>query len=181
MARTPELRRASIMPQVIRYHLTTVALALLCTVVGIVLLPVVLPLLYLILTRYYSRLQVILTRRDLLVHRGIFEREEKSIPLEKITDLAVYQGPVMRYFGIKGIRVETAGQSAGGALVMVLGIEDIDDFRDQVLSQRDRVSEREAAEPAAATHSAPSDGNQLAVLSDIRDSLRRIEAHLASR
>jgi putative membrane protein len=187
MDRSPVLREARIKPQVIRYHLVGVTILLLFTIVGIIALPIVLPLAYWAMSRYYARLKVILTRRDLKVHRGIFQREEKSIPLEKITDLAVYQGPIMRMFDIKGIRVETAGQSSQGALVVVVGIEDVDAFRDAVLDQRDRVSERDAA-ASEATHAAAtpshagSEGTQmLLVLTQIRDSLARLEQAVADR
>jgi putative membrane protein len=183
MNRSPILREARIQPEVIRYHLTGTTIFLLVTVVGIILLPIVLPIMALVMKRYYDRLSVVLTRRDLKVQRGIFQREEKSIPLEKITDLAVYQGPLMRFFNLKGIRIETAGQSAQGALVSVVGIEDVDQFRDAVLDQRDRVSEREeleqAASPAATSDTATV--AHLVVLEQIRDSLARIEGHLASQ
>jgi putative membrane protein len=183
MSRSPILREARIQPEVIRYHLTGTTIFLLVTVVGILLLPIVLPIVAWVMKRYYERLSVVLTRRDLKVERGIFQREEKSIPLEKITDLAVYQGPLMRFFNLKGIRIETAGQSAQGALVTVLGIENVDQFRDAVLDQRDRVSEREEPEQAAPP-AAPNDTGtmtHLVVLEQIRDSLTRIERHLASQ
>lgn len=189
MNRSPVLKQAKIKPQVVRYHLVGVIIFLTITVFGIVLIPIVVPLVYWGVSRYYGRLKVILTRRDLKVHRGIFQREEKSIPLEKITDLAVYQGPLMRAFALKGIRIETAGQSSQGALVTVLGIDGVDEFRDAVLDQRDRVSEREEeqggskADSGAQPSNRPEDvGNaQTAILGEIRDSLARIEKQLGQR
>jgi hypothetical protein len=155
-------------------------------------------------SRYYQRLNVRLTSRELKVRRGILVVEEKSIPLEKITDLAVYQGPVMRAMGLKGIKVETAGQTSttGSALVTVVGIVDTDDFRDLVLEQRDRIADRDDALPlppgAARGASLPESGGAaeagqagtravggvvavadpalLETLAEIRDVLRRIEA-----
>ncbi len=181
MSRSPVLRQARIMPQVLDYHMWSTMIGLICSVVGIILLPVILPLQYFIMGRYYKRLEVVLTRRDLQVRRGIWNLEEKSIPLEKITDLAVFQGPIMRWCGIKGIRVETAGQSTPGALVVVFGIVDVDDFRDQVLAQRDRVSEQEESRDKAATPALRAeDGGQLAMLAEIRDCLQRIEAKLGN-
>lgn len=182
--RSPVLAEAEIMPEAVRYHVWGVAILMTVTGVGILLLPIGLPLAHFLIKRYYDRLKVVLTRRDLKVRRGILNVEQKSIPLEKITDLAVYQGPLMRLFDIKGIRVETAGQSAQGALVSVVGIADVDTFRDTVLNQRDRVSDWDETEAEGSGHrqtrESTSDGDH-AILGEIRDSLKRIEQHLAAR
>lgn len=184
--RTAVLRQAPIKPAVIRYHLWGTAILLTCMIVGIPLLPIVLPIVYLFLKRYYERLEVVLTRRDLKVRRGIWNVEEKSVPLEKITDLALYQGPLMRLFDIKGMRVETAGQSSQGALVSIVGIEDVDEFRDAVLDQRDRISDwqeeqADTSDSKASGATPPEVSDSLVVLTEIRDSLQRIERGLASR
>jgi putative membrane protein len=170
---------------------------LVCTIVGIVVIPIVVPIVVWYQRKQYARLRVYLTTRDLKVHRGVLNREEKAIPLEKITDLAVFQGPIMRHFGLKGIRVETAGQSTGpGALVAIIGIEDTDGFHDMVLSQRDRITDADEGSGSAVAHpsgaaarsgvaaAAPvgpgtsagaGDPAVLAALRDIHDTLRRIE------
>lgn len=175
--RSPVLKEAAIMPEVIRYHLWGTAIVMTMTVIGIPLMPIGLPIAYVLFKRYYERLEIVLTRRDLKVRRGILNVEEKSIPLEKITDLAVYQGPVMRLFKLKGIRVETAGQSSQGALVTVVGITDVDAFRDAVLDQRDRVSDDGSEQQPTAPAPVP-ENDTTALLTDIRDSLRRIEQRL---
>jgi putative membrane protein len=177
------LREAEFATNVVRYHVLAPAAVLAATVVGIVLIPIVAPIVYFYYSRYYRRLQVRLTSRELKVRRGILVVEEKSIPLEKITDLAVYQGPVMRAMGLKGIKVETAGQtSMGQALVSIIGIVDTDDFRDQVLEQRDRIADRDDEAPPTDGDAAgalptvgASDPAVLATLVEIRDLLQRIE------
>jgi putative membrane protein len=197
MAQERILKEATFAPDVVRYFGTATTLGLVCTIVGILVIPVVVPIVVWYQRKQYSRLRIYLTTRDLKVHRGVLTREEKAIPLEKITDLAVFQGPIMRHFGLKGIRVETAGQSAGpGALVAIIGIEDTDGFRDMVLSQRDRITDTDdgsgpggahpsgtasrpgvAAAMGAATHASagPGDPALLAALRDIHETLKRIE------
>jgi putative membrane protein len=170
------LREATILPGTINYQLWNVVLVSVLSIIGIVLLPIILPIAIWAFRRYYDRLEVVLTQRDLQVRRGILNHEEKTIPLEKITDLALFQGPLMRVFGIRGIRVETAGQSGPGALVRVLGIAEVEDFRDAVLEQRDRISESDE-DASASTASAAADGT-IEILTGIRDSLVRIEKHL---
>jgi putative membrane protein len=132
----------------------------------------ILPLVWLYYRRYFATLEVVLTTRELQVGRGILTREEKSIPLEKITDLALFQGPIMRWLGLKGLRVETAGQSgSGSALVSLVGLANPDDFRDAALDQRDKVTERLA-------DAGPVDGDGDPVLADILATLLRIEETL---
>jgi putative membrane protein len=183
MRRERVLRDAEFTPNVIRYYVLASSAALALTVVGIPLILIVAPIVYVYYTRYYARLRVRLTTRELKVTRGILVVEEKSIPLEKITDLAVYQGPVMRAMDLKGIKVETAGQtSQGTALVSIVGIVDTDGFRDMVLEQRDRIADRddtppETGDPAQLAGSGLPAGDPalLSTLMEIRDLLRRIE------
>lgn len=171
------LRSASILPSAQRYQLCAVIIAFVASLIGVVLLPIAIPIAIWAIARYHERLEVVLTQRDLQVRRGILTREEKTIPLEKITDLVLVEGPLMRLFGVKGLGVETAGQSAGGALVRVTGIEDVEDFRDAVLEQRDRISESDEGEKPSGTTSSEADLSNL--LTAIRDSLLRIEKRLA--
>ena len=176
------LREAQFNPRTISYHTWATALILLATIVLIPVLPIVVPLTLWYYRRYYQRLRVVLTNRDLKIHRGILMREEKSIPLEKITDLRLFQGPIMRHFGITGLAVETAGQTSAGALATVYGIVDTEGFRDQVLAQRDRIADVDeidnAGRPAEPSAPASADAEMLATLAEIRDTLKRIEERI---
>ena len=168
------LRTAEISPQVIRYSLLALAVPLAATIVGIFILPILLPIAWWYYRRFFATLEVVLTSRELQVSRGVLNRQQKSIPLEKITDLAVIEGPIMRWMGIKGLQVETAGQSSGpgGALVRLIGIEDTDGFRDDALDQRDKVTD------GGPDDTAPAPDVSTALLTEIRDALVRIEARL---
>tara|TARA_B100002049_G_scaffold147337_1_gene109512 strand:- start:54 stop:425 length:372 start_codon:yes stop_codon:yes gene_type:complete len=84
-------------------------------------------------------MSAIVTERKIVVKRGVFNKEEKSIPLEKITDVAMVQGPLMRVFNLYRLSFETAGQSAQGALVSLIGINDADTFRETILAQKDKL------------------------------------------
>ena len=120
-----------------------------------------------------------LTSRSLIVRKGVFNKIEKTIPLEKITDLSSTQGPIMRMFELKQLGVETAGQSgaAGAALVSLLGIAGSDEFRRQVLAQRDRLTSgsTEKAPAGAVDHEPATGGTELA---EISATLQRMEALL---
>ena len=126
--------------------------------------------------KYLSRMKCELSEKFLKVEKGVMVKVEKNIPLDQITDLGLVEGPVMRLFGLKEISVETAGQSAEGALVKLIGIMDVENFRDSVLKQRDLLilqrNNIRAVEPA------PDAGNP-AVLDDILETLKKIEAKMS--
>ena len=83
-----------------------------------------------------------LTDRSLNIKRGVFFKKEKNIPLDKITDITLKQGPVMRKMGLFRLVVETAGQSQNGdAEGSLLGIIDPRAFRQKVLTERDKFTQ----------------------------------------
>lgn len=145
------------------------------TVFGIALLPIWLLLGHFFTERYLQHMSCVLTDRSLKVGRGIMFRQEKTVPLDKITDIALVEGPLMRYMDLQALKVETAGGSAG-ALVQLVGIVDARAFRDTVLRQRDAVATLDAeATPGQAL---PAPGGDAAILAEIRDALLRIEDRL---
>lgn len=159
-----------------KYWLFTGTIVCVVTVVGILFLPIWLFFGHLILERHLQHMSCTLTDRSLKVTRGIWVRQEKTVPLDKITDLEIVEGPLMRHYDLQAISVETAGQSGPGALIRLVGIDGARDFRDRVLKQRDAVMAGGQAPPLelATASSAPSDP----VLVEIRDALLRIEDRL---
>lgn len=182
-ADAPVLLTAEFDPKVKTYWLTSTLLICTATVVLIPIIPIVLVVGLLVMGRYLDAMECEMTTRSLRVKKGLLNTVEKTIPLDKVTDLALYQGPIMRMMGIQGLRVETAGQTSGpsGSLVSLTGIKDARGFRDQVLDRRDKVTDfggARAAEPAES----PAAGNDSApVLVEIRDALLRIEERLDQR
>ncbi|MCZ6830288.1 MAG: PH domain-containing protein [Gammaproteobacteria bacterium] len=178
MDKHTHIRKAEFDPKVRTYWLVSGMVACVVTLVGIPLLLLWIPIGLVVTGRHLKRMECVLTDKTLKVKKGIMIRVEKTIPLEKITDLAMVQGPVMRYFGIYKLTVETAGQSGPGALVALTGIVDAKSFREAVLAQRDLVSGPSAAHPSPGAP--PSDSSQAAILEEVRDALLRIEALLAT-
>jgi len=128
-------------PKVRWYWLLSVTAFFVISVVGIPLIPIYWLIGLFITQRYLDRLTCVLTPRALRVTRGLLVREEKTIPLDKITDVGLVEGPIMRWLDLQALSIETAGQTgrAGGALVRLTGIEDARAFRDRVLEARDSV------------------------------------------
>jgi membrane protein YdbS with pleckstrin-like domain len=170
------LAEATFNRKVRKYWLFTGTILCVVTVVGILFLPIWLLFGHLILERHLRHMSCTLTDRSLKVTRGIWVRQEKTVPLDKITDLALVEGPLMRHYDLQAISVETAGQSGPGALIRLVGIDGARAFRDRVLKQRDVVMALGQAAPVelAAPDSIPGDP----VLVEIRDALLRIEDRL---
>ena len=185
----PILREATFDPAVKSYWMISTTIVCVVTIIGIPLLPIVWIIGASLIGRYLERLSCSLTTRTLELRKGVINRTESTIPLEKITDLQMFQGPIMRHFGLYGFKVETAGQtSPTGSLLSVVGIVDAPAFRRAVLEQRDRMAggdqtggrdvQLTGGSPAGGPAATPADAESAAVLRDIRDSLHRIEAWL---
>lgn len=170
------LKKAEFDTKVCTYWLLSGALVLTLIIVGIPLLLLWFPIGSVFTKRYLDRMECLLTAKTLIVKKGIFVRIEKTIPLEKITDIGMVQGPIMRYFDLHTLTVETAGQSGQGALVSLTGIKDAKSFREVVLNQREVISATSSVKAPAGVRQEPSDTSSL--LSDIKDSLLRIESQL---
>jgi putative membrane protein len=170
------LSEASFNRSVRTYWLLSGAIVCVVTVVGILLLPFWLLLGHFFTERYLQHMSCVLTDRSLKVSRGLLVRQEKTVPLDKITDLALIEGPIMRYLDLQAVKVETAGGSSPGSLITLVGIVGARDFRDAVLRQRDTVVRGDPAAPVESGSPGQSPSDPLLI--EIRDALLRIEERL---
>jgi membrane protein YdbS with pleckstrin-like domain len=150
------------------------------TIVGIVLLPFWLIFGKIYIDRYFNSLFCELTTRALHFKKGVWFQTERTIPLDKIQDLTFKEGPVLRYFGLSYLQVETAGQSVQGTADMSLtGIIDARKFREMVLNQRDEITDvggRSELQSSQAAAEAPGSENEvILLLREMNETLRRIE------
>ena len=140
--------RATLAPAVTRYLFASRALGLLVSVIGIPLLPVwLLGFGQWYVREWVRRFSCTLTEERLHIQQGVFIRRQSDIPLDRVTDLQLYHGPLMRLLGVVGLKVETAGQGTTQSEGNLIGIVDSAAFRDAVLRQRDAVSSSPNADP----------------------------------
>ncbi len=144
---------------------------LLCSVIGILVIPVWIIVGYFIHQKQYQNLGMDLTDRSLNVRQGWLFKKQQNIPLDKITDMAVIEGPILSALGLCHLTIETAGGSGGGGSASLTGVIDALGFRDLVLKQRDGVAHKGI--DATSMQTQPSSTES--VLVEIRDILRRIE------
>ena len=143
------------------------------TVVGIPFIPFVLLFSLWYFPEYLRRISARLTTNAVEIRKGVFFRKEVTIPLNRITDVRLHDGPVMRHYGLRGLRVETAGQAGqdAGSEGDLVGVIDAVEFRDLILRQRQKVLGGEEARLAPAEAA----GSMSELLTEIRDILARIE------
>lgn len=161
-------------PKLKVYYFLSGALLLAVTVVGIAFLPV-----WAIVgpwwaDRHYKALGLEVTDRSVVVKKGVWFRKELTIPLDKIQDISIHEGPLLKALGLLSLRIETAGQrnaATGQSDADLTGLLDARGMRDLILSRRDQVSVVEAVSPTATSTTD-------ALLMDIRDSLKRLETKL---
>jgi len=163
--------------RVIGYFWVQALLVQLISLVGIPLIPIWLIAGRAFHKKQYENLSCQLTDRSLNIRKGVLIKVQKNIPLDKITDLAVNEGPLLRHFGLCSLNMETAG-SAQGSTGHLFGVVDPLEFRDKVLAQRDLVTSNSGALAAAPAAAFSADGS---VLVEIRDTLQRIEKSLSDR
>ncbi len=176
-------------PRLPKYYLLQTVLVLFLCIITIPLIPIWLVVGWGFHKRQYDALSCELTSRSLNIRRGVIFKVQKNIPLDKITDLAVNEGPLLRYLGLCSLQIETAGGGQGSAMgqAILSGVMDALEFRDKVLTQRDRVTQGTLDAPvgagAQATSFVPETDTAAGstVLVEIRDTLQRIEQQLKER
>jgi len=151
------------------------------TVIGIVLLPFWLIFGKMYINRYFDSLFCELTTRALHFKKGLWFQTERTVPLDKIQDLTFKEGPVLRYFGLSYLQVETAGQSVqGGADMSLTGIIDARSFREMVLNQRDEITDFGGRSETQSTHTETetpgSENEMILLLREMNETLKRIES-----
>ncbi len=180
------LARAEFDPLIAKYWMLSTLFALAVSIIGLPLVPFWLFFGWGIHQRQYERLECELTERSLNIRRGLWFRVEKHIPLDKIQDVGMKEGPILRKLGLSSLVIETAGQSAAQGVgdATLVGVVDAPGFRDKIIEQRERIIDNlrsgQVATVVPATATA-ADAHVHDVLVQIRDGLQRIEVLLAKK
>ena len=174
------LNKASFNPKVKTYIFLVVLFYLIVSVIGWILLPFwLLGLGNWISNKFFNTLECELTTKNLRFSKGMIFHIEKTIPLENIQDLSFYGGPILRYFGLTLIRIETAG--GGGQhnnnMMSMLGINDAENFKVEILNQREKVMKEKYQFTAFDNNSSSSNDELLRdiknVLVEIKEALKK--------
>ena len=83
---------------------------------------------------YYRSISYRLTVTEITWQRGVWFRQTGIVPYNRITNVDIAQGPLMRFFSFSALRVQTAGYSAQARAEIVLnGIEDAGDLQEKIM------------------------------------------------
>ncbi len=141
---------------------------LLVTVVGIIAMVVWIPFGWIVHKKQFEHMSGALTDRSINMRMGWLFKKQQNIPLDKLTDVSIHEGPILNAFGVVRMQFETAG----AAPFILTGVKNSDQFRDLVLQQRDSLV-------SAPQQSALSDDSN-DVLVEIRDILQQINANISN-
>ena len=62
--------------------------------------------------RYYRSVSYLLTDREVIVTGGVWFRNKKFVPYNRITNVETHQGPLSRLFSLGAVSIQTAGYSS---------------------------------------------------------------------
>ena len=154
--------------KIIVYWWMMANLGLLVTVVGIIAMVVWIPFGWIVHKKQFEHMSGALTDRSINMRMGWLFKKQQNIPLDKLTDVSIHEGPILNAFGVVRMQFETAG----AAPFILTGVKNSDQFRDLVLQQRDSL----VSAPQQSTSS--DDSND--VLVEIRDILQQINANISN-
>ncbi len=117
--------------------------------------------------KQFQNLSCDLTDRSINMRMGWLFKKQQNIPLDKLTDVYIHEGPILNAFGVVRMHFETAGS----APFILTGVKDGPSFRDRVLQQRDSLSNITSSGQTTQSND---------VLVEIRDLLQQINENLSS-
>lgn len=87
-----------------------------------------------------EKLEYWIEGRTLRVNQGVFFLTRKAIPLDRVTDIVLAQGPFLRLFNLWQLKVQTAGTGGQVPEAILHGVVNPDQMRDEILATRDRAT-----------------------------------------
>ena len=152
--------------KIIIYWYLVANLTLLSTVVGIVVMVFWIPFGWLVHMKQYEHMSAALTDRSVNMRMGWMFKKQQNIPLDKLTDVSIHEGPILNALGVVRMQFETAG----AAPFILTGVKNSEQFRDLVLRQRDSL----VSNPVQSQSMVSSNE----VLIEIRDLLKSIDSRI---
>lgn len=84
--------------------------------------------------KYYDTVLFELKDDEVTWRRGVWFRMTGIVPYDRITNIDIYQGPLMRHFGFSCIKIQTAGYSAQAnrSEITLEGIVEAEELRERL-------------------------------------------------
>lgn len=75
----------------------------------------------------------------LRIDEGVYFKRQAAIPLDRVTDVVLYQGPLLRHMEMWSIRIQTAGMGHAAAEGVLHAVAHPEEVRDELIAARDRA------------------------------------------
>jgi len=84
---------------------------------------------------YHESIVYRLSVTEVTWQRGVWFRQTGIVPYNRITNVDISQGPLMRFFSFSAVKVQTAGYSAQAqAEIVINGIADPRDLQEKIMN-----------------------------------------------
>jgi len=95
----------------------------------------------------YLRFSYRISQKQIVIQKGVFNRKNRSIPLERVQNIQVERNLVARLLGVARIKIVTAGSSSTEGTLEYVGLEEAHKIRRVVRSfQEDTTEEADSSE-----------------------------------
>lgn len=91
----------------------------------------------------YWRFSYRISPKQIVIQKGVFNRQNRSIPIERVQNIQIEQNLFARLFGIAKVKIETAGSSGTEGKLEYVGLDQAHKLRQAVRSFQHRTDETE--------------------------------------
>ncbi len=84
---------------------------------------------------------------EIVIESGILNRQRRLIPIDRVQDIAIEQGPIARIFGTAKVRIETGGSASDEGELDSIGLADAQAMRDAIRGRGAQDAEAAPEEP----------------------------------
>lgn len=102
----------------------------------------------------YLRFSYRVTPKQIVIQKGVFNRQNRSIPIERIQNIQIEQNLLAQIAGIAKVNVETAGSASTEGVLEYVGLDQAETIRRAVRSFQKQQRDSAASDDASAAGSA---------------------------
>ncbi len=96
---------------------------------------------------YYVRFRYWITPDELIIHSGVLTRRKRNIPIERIQNIEIEQGPMQRILRTAKVAVYTAGSASAEGVLEYVSLEEAREIRAVVREMQEEFSASDTRNP----------------------------------
>ncbi len=114
------------------------------------------------------------TDRQLVVRSGVFQKQERAVPFERIQAINIEEAPLERLVGIARVKVETAAGGSADVKIDALERDRAYRLREELASARAQAQQQDPATASSAEGGSPEASSPSATLASEGELLRKL-------